>query len=77
LAADPDIHAVVAVIHWGASVPTDEEGDDTRAQGYGNQGWSLRGIVYQREPDCAMRHFVKTVAEAGAVAILGVHPHIL
>ena len=79
LAAHPEVHAVVAVIHWGGPNVKDDEGDDARAQGYRQNflGWGARGIVYQREPDCAMRSLAHQVAEAGAVALLGAHPHVL
>ena len=77
LAADPDIHAVIAVVHWGVGPPNDDESELAREDGYFDIGWTDRGIVYQREPDCAQRHFAQALAEAGAVAILGVHPHIL
>ena len=75
LAADPTYHAVVAVVHWGAKVPAGAEFDEARAHGY-DVGIS-RGVVYQRQPDCSMRHFARQLAEAGAAAVLGMHPHVL
>ena len=77
LAADPTTHAVVAVVHWGSSPPKDAEGDAAREMGYGQTGFGTRGIVYQRQPDCAMRHWARRIAEAGAAVVLGMHPHVL
>lgn len=77
LSSDPSIHAVVAVVHWGSNPPTDDGGDEARAKGYSGLGLGGRGVVYQRQPDCSMRHFARELAEAGAVAVLGMHQHIL
>ena len=79
LSADPTIHAVIVAVHWGSTPPPDEEGDAARAEGYGEEGngFGARGIVYQRQPDCSMRHWTEKMAEAGAAVILGAHQHVL
>ena len=64
-------------MHWGDSPPLDDGGDEARAKGYSNLSFGRRGVVYQRPTDCAMRSFARELAEAGAVAVLGMHPHIL
>jgi len=77
LAADATIHAVVAVVHWGSRPPRDSEGDAARLAGYESTGFKTRGVVYQRQPDCSMRHWIRNVAETGAAVVLGMHPHVL
>jgi poly-gamma-glutamate synthesis protein (capsule biosynthesis protein) len=77
LAADPDIHVVISVVHWGSRPPPDDDGDFARSVGYEDTGFSSRGVVYQRQPDCSMRHWTRAVAEAGASVIVGAHPHVL
>ena len=75
LAARPDIHATIAVVHWGSAAPKGPTGD------YANEvrGYDIgpgRGVVYQREPDCLERNFTRVLAEAGATVVLGMHPHV-
>ena len=86
LAADPSIHAVVAIVHWGGQIPLDQtrkhagdaESDDAIAKGYSNAYVRPRGkMVCRRQTDCAKRSFARELAEAGAVAIVATHPHVL
>jgi len=63
LSKDKDIDAVIATVHW-----------------YGEKGM-LRcgsgGNIYTTSVQQAMRDFSTSIIDAGAVAVLGAHPHVL
>mmetsp|Transcript_43565 Transcript_43565/g.83138 ORF Transcript_43565/g.83138 Transcript_43565/m.83138 type:complete len:756 (+) Transcript_43565:107-2374(+) len=73
LASDATIHATVVVVHWGGCGQCNTEAQILA--GYDNLAPS--GEARQRQPDCAQKHLARAMADAGATAVLGMHPHVL
>jgi hypothetical protein len=65
LSQRPDVHAVIATVHWRG---------ETEA---GGLPCGLGGDVYTTEIHKPMREFAKNIIDAGALVVLGAHPHVL